>query len=109
MFGKNQKQIVNVNELMEQMREGEAAKIQIGRIRRIIMERIYKAMDEFKDLDTDKTIYSWEYPFAFDDTTATLMDAVDFILPWSIRKLIDRDKELATMQNQAIEEKKCDQ
>lgn len=109
MFGKNQKQIVNVNELMEQMREGEAAKIQIDRIRRIIMERIYKAMDDFKDLDPDKTIYSWGYPFAFDDTTATLMDAVDFTLPWSIRKLIDRDKELATMQNQAIEEKKCDQ
>lgn len=103
------KMSVDFNNLIDQMREGEAAKIQIERIHKRIMERIYKAMDEFKDLDLDKTIYSWEYPFELDETTTELMDAVDFVIPKSIRELIDRDKELATMQNQAIEEKKCDQ
>ncbi len=67
MFGKKQEQVVNFNELLEQMRAGEQAKVRLDRIILFLVEQFERGHSKFVEkketLKETEELYTWYYPF----------------------------------------------
>lgn len=108
MFNK-QNQNVNFNELMEQMREGERAKIKLDRVCRLITSHIMEQRADFlKDFDKQKAegreCYSWRYPFEIYGDYKELVDIIDYRLPDELLEQLHEDFEAATAHNKSIQQ-----
>ena len=109
LFAEKQAQVVNFNQLLEQMREGEDAKLKVNRMCNYLhswFEREHKSFqEEIIDAPNTQVFYTWSYPFkAFGDTEVIekFVEILGYSLSTEDKELLDKDYKLAVEHNRKI-------
>lgn len=106
---KRQTQVMDFNQLMAQMIEGERAKIVVDRIEDILTQEFKQRSASFNEKISEgakeSKIYSWEYPFqTFTDSYDKIAQAMVFEPKYENAQQLSKDIAAAKEFNKAVEE-----
>lgn len=110
MFEKRQNQVVNFNQLLEQMRENEEARMMIDRIKRYLNSIVELEQRSFKERligrDKDDKFYTFEYPFlVLRGDLEKIVDIIEYDMPEVLQRQMEEDYTFAAAWNREIEAK----
>lgn len=108
MFNK-QNQNVNFNELMDQLIEGEKAKLKLDSVCKFITGYVIEQRADFleafdKQKAEGKECYSWRYPFKPYGDYEKIADTIDYRLPDELLEQLHEDFEAAIAHNRSIQQ-----
>ena len=113
MFFKNrQAQMVDVNKLIDQTREGEHDRYKVERIERFLTQKVCEEQKSFpEELEgkrkENKECYTFYYPFVLfeDNALKTIADIIEYDLPEEIQRQMEEDYEKAVAWNEELARK----
>ena len=113
MFFKNrQEQIVDVNKLIDQTREGDQDRYKVRRIEKFLTREVCIAQKNFpEELEgkrkENKECYTFYYPFVLfgNDELKTIADIIEYDLPEEIQRQMEEDYEKAVAWNEELARK----
>jgi len=110
MFFKNrQEQIVDVNKLIDQTREGDQDRYKVGRIKKFLTQEVRETQESFpEELERkrkeNKECYTFYYPFVLfgSDVSKAIADVIEYDLPEEIQRQMEEDYEKAVAWNEEL-------
>ena len=110
MFFKNrQEQMVDVNKLIDQTREGEQDRYKVERIKRFLTQDVREAQTKFpEELEgkrkENKECYAFYYPFVLfgNDVLKTIAEIIEYDLPEEMQRQMEEDYEKAVIRNEVL-------
>lgn len=113
MFFKNrQEQIVDVNKLIDQTREGDQDRYKVRRIEKFLTREVRETQKSFPEelerkREENKECYSFYYPFVMfgSDVLETIAGIIEYDLPEEIQRQMEEDYEKAVAWNEELARK----
>ena len=110
MFFKNrQAQMVDVNKLVEQAKEGVLERDRLSRIERLLTEKAKEIQASFREELEEKKkekreVYTWAYPFVLfhNDDLSKIAEIIEYDLPEEMQRTMEEDYEKAVAWNEEL-------